>query len=452
MRKRFATVLLAAALAQVAGGSVNRRTPVVEAVEKALPSVVNIGTERMVKVRYSDPARRFRGDLFDQFFSEFFGAAMRPGYEMKHSLGSGVIIDKEGYILTNFHVIERASKIRVTLTDESAYDATFIAGDEINDLALIKIDPLKPLKAVEFAADDDVLLGETVIVLGNPFGLAHSVTVGVLSAKNREASYGGEVLYRDILQTDAAVNPGSSGGPLLNIDGQLIGLNVAIYQEAQNIGFALPVSRVRELLGRWMSPRMLKKLWLGLDVNVQDGVLKVGSIDPDGPAADSGLKAGDIIRKANGVPVAGLYGFNEALLGGNAGDRIVFEVEREGQPVQAEVTLVLLPKPSGEKLAQQRLGLEFGDKKAMAEKKQLVFEKGMPVVAVREKSPAAGVGLRGGLWVTRINEVEINSLDDVGVALENVRSGDLVTLVVLSLDEKETVILAQTSHVQLKAD
>ena len=452
MRKRLFTLWLAVVLTQAAGGSVNRRTPVVEAVDKALPSVVNIGTERMVKVRYSDPARRFRGDLFDQFFSDFFGAALRPGYEMKHSLGSGVIIDEEGYILTNFHVIERASKIRITLTDESSYEGTFIAGDEINDLALIKINPTKPLKAVEFAADDDLLLGETVIVLGNPFGLAHSVTVGVLSAKNREASYGGEVLYRDILQTDAAVNPGSSGGPLLNIDGQLIGLNVAIYQEAQNIGFALPVKRVRELLGRWMSPRMLKKLWLGMDVNVQDGALRIGSIDPEGPAADSGLKAGDIIRKANGRPVSTPYEFNEALLSGHAGDRVVFDVEREGQPVQAGITLVSLPKPSGEKLALQRLGLGFGDKQAMAEKKQLVFEKGMPVATVQDNSPAAGVGLRGGLWVTRINDVEINNLDDVGVALENVRSGDVVALVVLSLDEKESFILAQTSHVQLKAN
>ena len=245
MRKLGMALLVMSLSTPMSPAVANRRTPVVEVVSEVLPSVVNIGTEKIVKVRYTDPSRRVRGDLFDEFFSEFFGPPVKEGYRRSNSLGSGVIIDPRGYILTNYHVIERASVIRVTLSDESKYEAVFVAGDEISDLALIKIEPLKPLKAVTFGKDDDLLLGETVIVLGNPFGLAQTVTVGVLSAKNREARYEGEILYRDILQTDAAVNPGSSGGPLVNIDGQVIGISVAIYREAQNIGFALPVSRVR---------------------------------------------------------------------------------------------------------------------------------------------------------------------------------------------------------------
>ena len=275
MLKLGIAVFLLGLSARTAPAVANRRTPVVEVVAEVLPSVVNIGTEKMVKVRYTDPSRRVRGDLFDQFFSDFFGPPRKEGYRRSNSLGSGVIIDPRGYILTNYHVIERASIIRVTLSDESKYEAVFLAGDEINDLALIKIDPAKPLKAVMFGKDDDLMLGETVIVLGNPFGLAQTVTVGVLSAKNREARYEGEILYSDILQTDAAVNPGSSGGPLVNIDGEVIGINVAIYREAQNIGFAVPIKRVKALLAHWMTPRIISKTWPGFDAEDTNGVLTV---------------------------------------------------------------------------------------------------------------------------------------------------------------------------------
>ncbi len=438
-------------LLQAAQAAVNRRTPVVEAVEKALPSVVNVGTERLVQMRYTDPTRRFRNDLFDQFFSEFFRAQGQGtgGYQLKHSLGSGVIIDANGYILTNYHVIERASKIRVTLSDETSYDAVFLAGDEISDLALIKIEPAEPLKAVTFGRDDDLMLGETVIVLGNPFGLAQTVTVGVLSAKNREARYEGQVLYRDILQTDAAVNPGSSGGPMLNIDGEVIGINVAIYREAQNIGFAVPITRARALLAEWLSPRSVSKAWLGFEPEATNGAIRATSVDPK---TAPNMKNGDIIRSVAVQPVNDLYTFNKALLSYKAGDRFDLLIERDGQGLQQEVTLIALPKPSGPLLAKSRLGLELGTQPSEGVAAKIGFSKGLPISGIVSNSVAAKAGLHPGLLLTRINDSEVDSLDAVGLALERVKPGDRVVLGLVSLEENNSFIMAQSSSVQLDAE
>ena len=440
---------LCMAVHSVRGGQELRRTPVVRAVEKALPSVVNIGTEKLVQVRYTDPLRRFRGDLFDDFFREFFGAS-RPGYQVRHSLGSGVIVDPRGYILTNYHVIERASKIRVTLSDEREYDAVFLAGDEINDLALLKIEPAEPLEAIAFAKDDDFLLGETVIVLGNPFGLAHTVTVGVLSATDREARYQGEVLYRDILQTDAAVNPGSSGGPLLNLDGELIGINVAIYREAQNIGFAVPVRRVRELAGRWLSPVLTRRLSPGFEVEGRGGQLVVSrEEEQDGVAGAGTMRVGDRILGLGDRSVDNLFDYHRLLLGYEAGMVVPLRVGRDGSTGVVEVVMAALPKLSGAELAARRLGLEFSAEAPMVRPGGAALGKGLVVKTVVKGSPAASAGLRPGMIVTRLNDAEIRTMDDVGHALRDVRAGQKVMLGLLSVEESGTFILAQQSSVTL---
>jgi serine protease Do len=449
MLKIGVAIFLTTLWVQTVPAVANRRTPVVEVVEEVLPSVVNIGTEKIVKVRYADPLRRVRGDLFDQFFMDFFGPPRKEGYRVSNSLGSGVIIDPRGYILTNYHVIERASKIRVTLSDESDYDAVFLAGDEISDLALIKIQPVDPLKAVKFGKDDDLILGETVIVLGNPFGLAQTVTVGVLSAKNREARYEGEVLYRDILQTDAAVNPGSSGGPLVNIDGEVIGISVAIYREAQNIGFAVPIKRVKALLAHWMTPRIISKTWPGFDAEETNGVLTVVHVDSD--ALGASVQLGDIIRTVGGHPVSDLYDLSRILLDYKVGSHIPLGIERKGVAVTATAVMEALPKPSGSALAKTRLGLEFAGHEGTVTTR-FGISKGLPIAAVENGSGASNAGLRTGLLVTRINDYEITSLDDVGLALENVRSGETVTLGLLALEETGSFVMAQSTSVQVKSD
>jgi serine protease Do len=442
-------VLLVGLSARTAPAVANRRTPVVEVVSEVLPSVVNIGTEKIIKVRYTDPSRRVRGDLFDQFFSDYFGPPRKEGYRRSNSLGSGVIIDPRGYILTNFHVIERASVIRVTLSDDSKYEAVFLAGDEINDLALIKIEPLKPLRAVTFGEDDDLMLGETVIVLGNPFGLAQTVTMGVLSAKNREARYEGEILYNDILQTDAAVNPGSSGGPLVNIDGEVIGISVAIYREAQNIGFAVPIKRVKALLAHWMTPRIISKTWPGFDAEDTNGILTVISVDTN--AVGASVRMGDIIKTVGGQPVSDLYDLSRVLLDYKVGNEIPLGIERSG--VAAAVTAVMeaLPKPSGEMLAKNLLGLEFASREDTVTTRFCV-NKGLPIAVVVDGRGASKAGLRTGLFVTKINDYEITSLDDVGLALEKMQSGESVTLSLLAVEETGAFVVAQSSSVQVKLD
>ncbi|OQA23854.1 MAG: Periplasmic pH-dependent serine endoprotease DegQ precursor [Verrucomicrobia bacterium ADurb.Bin345] len=444
-------LLLFLAVPEVPAGKDVRRTPVVSAVQKALPSVVNIGTEKLVQVRYADPSRRFRGDLFDEFFRDFFGGA-RPGYKMQNSLGSGVIVDPRGYILTNFHVIERASKIRVTLSDERGYDAVVLAGDEINDLALLKIEPEQPLSAASFAKDDDFMLGETVIVLGNPFGLAHTVTVGVLSATDREARYQGEVLYRDILQTDAAVNPGSSGGPLLNLDGELIGINVAIYREAQNIGFAVPVRRVRELAGAWLSPELTRRLSPGFGVESHGSELLVGKTgERTGVAAPASLLPGDRIVAVADRPVDSIFEYHRALLGYEEGASVPLTIVRESGTSVVQVALAALPKLSGAELGRDRLGLEFSAEPPTVRPGGAVLGQGLVVQSVVKDGVAAAAGLRPGMIVTQVNDTEIRTLDDVGHALRDARSGQKVVLGLLSVEESGTFILAQRSSVTLVA-
>ena len=444
----IAPILLATSLVPAA---TTRRTPVVEAVEKVMPSVVNIGTERMVRRVYSDPRMRYRGDMLDLFFKDFFGSPPAPpSYQTKHSLGSGVIISSDGYILTNYHVIERASRIRVMLSDESTHEARVLAGDELNDLALIKIDPEVPLPAVAFAKDDDLFLGETVITLGNPFGLAHTVTVGVLSAKNREARYNGEVMYRDILQTDAAVNPGNSGGPLLNTDGELIGINVAIYQDAQNIGFAVPVKRAKTLLTRWLTPRMINDRWPGFDLEKLEDRILIRRIDRNSDAYAQGLRNGHLVEAIEGEPMSDLYTINQKLLTYGLGDKVNMTVRVMNEPRTFTLPITAAPKPSGEFLAKDLLGLVF-DCSEKAAKLTAHYRSCLIVKEVMEDGPAYRAGLRKDMMVSSINDKELQSIADVGMALERVNRGDPVKVEVISIVEHETFMLAQTTALNVIA-
>lgn len=444
--------LLAGLLAGPAPGAVNRRTPVVEAVEKALPSVVNIATERRIKVIYHDP--------FYQLRTLAHGGLLRRDLPIpppitrerrQTSLGSGVVIDPAGYILTNYHVIEQASERWVQLGDDQLYEAELLAGDPLNDLALIKIEPREPLRAITFADDDDLLLGETVIALGNPFGFSQTVTVGVLSGINRDAYYNNRVIYSDILQTDAAVNYGSSGGALVNLNGELIGLNVQILQQAQNIGFAVPVKRARALLGRWLSARQLRAAWMGFEPRWTNGVLSVETVDPDGPAARAGLAADSTIRALDGQPVKDLFDFNRMLLKRQPGEEIRLTVRQDGQEKDVTVPVETMPKLSGGQFARQVLGLELSATTPDRARKA-GFANGLTIERVLPDGPAALSQLRAGLLVTRINDEEIRSLDDVARALENVRGGQRVTVKLVNVVEQEEFYVAEVTYWDLTAN
>jgi serine protease Do len=220
-----------------------RETPAVKVFRECSPSVVNISTERVVFLR-QQPLWGNYGNVFDDYFNQYSSAV---GAMKLPSLGSGVVVSEDGLIATNAHVIQMASKIIVILQDGSSLEARVIGTDVSDDIALIKVDPPKPLKPVKFAKD--VLVGETVVAIGNPFGLQNSVSSGIISGTNRSCFVNGlSRPYQGLIQTDASINPGSSGGGLLNLDGELVGINLSIVQNAQNIGFVIPNSKIAAML------------------------------------------------------------------------------------------------------------------------------------------------------------------------------------------------------------
>ena len=369
--------------------------PVVTAVQKVLPAVVNISTERLVQRGYRDP--------FDDFWRQFFGQPRREP-DGGQSLGSGVIVDEDGWIVTNFHVTRRASKIHVVLTDGTQYDAQYISGDEKNDLALLKIDAKGPLTAVEIASDREPLLGETVIAVGNPFGLDHTVTKGIISAKNRKYT-AGDVTFEDILQTDAAINPGNSGGPLINVRGQLVGINMAILSQAEGIGFAIPARRVAGMLGAWFSPEKRARLWLGLRFEVKQGRLQIADCQPGSPAAKAGLKAGDVVESVDDQAFTDLLRLQRHLIRKKAGDEVRLALaDKRTVPVK----LAALPKLSATDLLWKKFGIAAQPlTRDLAEALGVSFTQGLLVSDVRKESPAAAAGFRRGIVITHLGGEEI---------------------------------------------
>lgn len=239
--------------------SADRHSPVVAVVAKAGPAVVNIRTEEIIKGR--------GGQLFgfaDPFFEEFFQNLVPPQTYRTQSLGSGVIIDPRGYILTNAHVIDKASKIYAALVgSEEELEATLVGKASFIDLAVIKIEARKEFPYLQPGSSSDLLLGETVVAIGNPLGLGHSITTGVVSAIQRRVPVE-DKLFSVFIQTDALINPGNSGGPLININGELIGINTAIARQAQGIGFAIPIDFVKRVLPDLLERGGLRKVYHGI--------------------------------------------------------------------------------------------------------------------------------------------------------------------------------------------
>src|SRR5438876_5828343 len=224
-----------------------RRTAVVEVVERVRGAVVKIHSERTV-----------RGPAVEELF------AHAPPQNRVNGMGTGIIIDPRGYIITNQHVVEDVSVIRVHLSDGSTHTARVLTRDHESDLALVKIDIGRPLPTIPLGTSSDVMVGETVIAIGNAYGYEHSVTVGIVSATKRDVTLNKEISYKSLIQTDASINPGNSGGPLLNINGELIGVNVAIRAGAQGIGFAIPVDNAIRVAAEMLSVRKRNGTWHGL--------------------------------------------------------------------------------------------------------------------------------------------------------------------------------------------
>jgi len=427
-------------LAAAVGAQEPAHDPVVQAVQKVLPAVVNISTERVARRPYRDP--------FDEFWRQFFGQPRHPDDGGGQSLGSGVVVDEDGWIVTNWHVVQRATKIQAVLSDGTKYEARYVSGDEKNDLALLKIEAKKPLPAVRIATAAEPVLGETVIAVGNPFGLEHTVTRGIISAKNRRYTVD-DTTFEDVLQTDASINPGNSGGPLINTRGELVGINMAILSQAQGIGFAIPARRVAALLATWFSPEKRAGLWLGLRFAHQDNQLLIADVQKDSPAAQAGLRRGTVVGAVDGQKFGDVLALQRYLIHKKVGDEVRFEL---GNGAVVAVKLAALPKVSALDLMRAKFGLRVQPLTAeLAEALGLTVAQGLLVVDVERDSPAAAQGFRRGIVITHVAGEEFQTLDRLAEQLADVQSGDAVNMAVFISERRGNMVLQQTTSVALQA-
>ena len=407
-----------------------RMTPTVKAVSRVLPSVVNIGTERIISTASSP----WQGaDPFDKLLRNFFN--QQTGVKTL-SLGSGAVIAHGGLIVTNAHVIHRATKIIVRTADGKNHLAREVASDQLNDLALLQLVDAGTanLPPIPLAEPDSLMLGETVIAVGNPFGLGNSISRGVLSAKQREVSYNGKVLFSDILQTDAAINPGNSGGPLVNINGEMIGINTAIFQSADGIGFAVPVKRVETVLARWLIPEKFRDVSLGIVPTVESengkSIFKIQSVFPESPAWDAGIRPNDIISAVNGHAPKNVLKIGETLWPLKAGDSVALDIKGKGRvKIKARPIKAL----DGEKLARNRLGLGLHAlTPKLAKALGYPFHGGLVVSNVLFPTNA----IKRGDVLIRIDGNPVPDFKSLRRALANRRNGDMVTLFFVTPEQR----------------
>jgi len=378
-----------------------RHTATVEAVKRVGPAVVNVTTE--VEVERRSPFSGFRGDpFFDRFFQDFFDPGMP---RTTQSLGSGVVIDEHGHVLTNEHVVSRASRIRITLADGREFEATLVGADPNNDLAVLQIQSEEKIPYVVPGTSEDLVVGEPVIAIGNPFGLSNTVTTGVVSALDRSIRSGERAFY-GFIQTDASINPGNSGGPLLNAAGALVGVNTAIYQGAQGIGFAIPIDVALGVVHQLIERGEIAPVWLGIKLQDLDpevgemldvprgtqGAL-VAQVEAQAPAARAGVRRGDLISRMNGHAVRNARDFYSMLERAIPGESVELEVWRSGKLVPIRSGTEEISPDVVDGMAEQLLGLALEPETSG----------GFRVRRVASQSGADRVGFRSGDILLRIN-------------------------------------------------
>jgi serine protease Do len=426
----------------------------VQVAQLVKPAVVNIATTQRPRPQEGGRTPQappfFRGpfrDFFgEDFFERFFGE--RPQRE-RRSLGSGVIVDKRGYILTNNHVIEQADQIEVRLSDKRKFTAAVIGKDPKTDLAVIKIDAPDDLPVAKLGDSGKIRIGEWAIAIGNPFGLDQTVTVGVISAVDR--SDVGITTYEDFIQTDASINPGNSGGPLVSINGEVIGINTAIVATGQGIGFAIPINMAREIKDRLIAQGKVVRAWLGVGiqelteelatqfaVKPEDGVL-VGNVMQDSPAERGGLKTGDIIQEFNGNKINNVRQLQREVAQSLVGSPAQVRILREKKPLM--LTIVLGEQPTDLAAASgpgappaeaaERFGLTVQDlTPELRDQLRLKDPDGVVVSGVEEGGPAARAGIRPGDVITEANREPVRSAPDFARIIAQVRRGQNLLLLV----------------------
>ena len=417
------------------------------------PSVVRISVSKgggNAKVRGMHRGNPFEGTPFERFFGDDDGEGFGGGgpQPKQKGLGSGVVIDKKGYILTNNHVVEDADDVKVSFVDGKTVAGKVVGTDPRTDIAVVKVDGVS-VQPAKLGDSEKLQVGEWVIAIGNPFGLDHTVTVGVLSAKSRSGFQQGNHI-EDFLQTDASINPGNSGGPLVNLDGEVIGVNTMIAGIGTGIGFAVPSSMFKPVAEQLIQTGRVRRPYIGIRMqDVTPEVAKslgknapekgaiVASVEPGSPADKAGARPGDVITAVNGKPTDGSKNVQLTILGTKVGQRVEVTAWRDGQTVHLTPTTAELP--GDEKQASREVG--GGGEHGNAQKAKLGLGlssmtpmlaerigvdpkvKGAVITSVRDGSPAQEAGLQQGDVIIEVDRKPVQTADDAVKTLANDRAG-----------------------------
>ncbi|MEX2176951.1 MAG: trypsin-like peptidase domain-containing protein [Pirellulaceae bacterium] len=406
----LSAVALAPAVSPVAraDGSELRNSPIVKAVSAAAPSVVNIHGRKTVR---AENASYGAGDAVRQV----------------NGMGTGIVLDPRGYIITNYHVVEGVSNIQVTLHDERAVVARLVAHDPKTDLAIIKIEAKDPLPVIKFGTSCDLMRGEPVIAVGNAYGYENTVTRGIISALHRSVQVSDEQKYNDLIQTDASINPGNSGGPLMNIDGHVIGINVAVRVGAQGIGFAIPIDEALDVAARLMSIERLDQATHGISgktvCEAAQRTFVVTSMKPANPDETTPLEPGDTITHIGDRKIERALDVELALLGKKANEEIAVQVLRDGQPKTASLVLARANQKQLKPALADRLWTTLGMR--LAPMDETVFKDlgtryrgGLQVISVRPESTASQQGIKRGDVLVGMHVWETVSLENISYILD----------------------------------
>jgi serine protease Do len=424
------------------------------------PAVVHIRVEKTVKDR-GPASGPFGGNPFGggqqppDFFGHRFGPERRPDFRQP-GLGSGFIIDRDGYIVTNNHVVDGADTIKVVLKDETEYPAKVIGRDPVTDIALIKIEAKGNLPTVALGSSDDLKVGEWVTAIGSPFGLQYSVTAGIVSAKGRAIGSGP---YDDFIQTDASINPGNSGGPLINMKGEVVGINTMIIAGGQGIGFAIPIDMAKGVVTQLKTSGEVTRGWLG--VTIQDlkgdladyyglegktGVL-VASVVPGDPADQAGIKPKDVITDVNGQRVNTSRDLTSLAANLGVGDKAKVTILRNGKSKTLEVQIGKRPitmasvSENRQKEKEDEYGFSVTEvTPELARRYNLEDTAGVMVVGVAPRSKADAAGIQQGDLIIEINHQNVDSVKDFKNLIEQQKKADGINLLVKRMNAGLMVI------------